>query len=157
MFEIFKIKVAEKFWETLPFDQMSIQQWESLCDGCGYCCLIKLEDEDSGEVVNTSVTCRLLDTQSCLCKDYNNRLKSVSMCVKITADNLSELLDKQNWLPSSCAYRLLHEGKPLPDWHPLLTGDPDSVHQAGVSVKRFALSEKFIHPDQLFDFVIENK
>ncbi len=152
-----KIKRTEKFWETLSLDQMSAQQWESLCDGCGYCCLIKLEDEDSGEVVTTSVTCRLFDTESCRCKDYDNRLESVSMCVKITADNVSSLLDRPHWLPLSCAYRLIYEGNALPDWHPLLTGNVSSVHSAGVSVKRFALSEEFMHPDQLFDCIIKDK
>ncbi len=150
-----KTKKTEKFWETLSFDQMSTRQWESLCDGCGYCCLIKLEDEDSGEMVNTSVACRLFNTESCRCKDYDNRLESVSRCVKITADNLPRLLDRQNWLPLSCTYRLIAEGKALPDWHPLLTGDSASVHLAGASVKRFALSEEFIHPDQLFDCIIK--
>jgi len=149
--------MSQKFWQSRTLNQMTQEQWESLCDHCGYCCLLKLEDEDSGEIVRTSVSCRLFDTQTCLCQDYANRLTVVPMCVRLTPLNLPEILKKQNWLPDSCAYRRVYEGRPLPDWHPLISGDVQSVFERGVSVKAFAVSEEFIHPDQLPDFIIENK
>ncbi len=148
---------AKHYWETIPLEKMSPWQWESLCDGCACCCLLKLEDEDSGEVARTSVGCRLLDTASCLCQDYSHRLTLVPGCVKLTASNLPEILNKQNWLPDSCTYRLVYEGKSLPDWHPLITGSVESVHRAGVSVKGFVVSEDYVHPDQLLDFIRENE
>lgn len=143
-----------KYWEALSLEQLNQEQWESLCDGCGYCCLVKLEDEESGEVALTRASCHLLDTQSCRCADYTNRFKHVPECVRLTLKTLPGLLDKQNWLPASCAYRLIYEGKPLPEWHPLVTGDPESVHRAGASVRQFAISEKFIHTDQLCDCIL---
>lgn len=146
---------TKNFWETKKLEQLTEGEWESLCDGCGYCCLVKLEDERNGEIANTSVACRLLDIETCQCSDYQNRLERVPMCVKITPDSLPDILARKNWLPSSCAYRLLHEGKALPDWHPLLAGSADAVHQAGCSIKFFALSEEFIHPDQILDFLVD--
>lgn len=139
------------FWETKTLAQLSSDEWESLCDGCGLCCLVKIEDEESGEVFNTSVSCKQLDIENCCCCDYENRLLEVAMCTQLTLENLPEL----NWLPETCAYKRLNENKPLPQWHPLITGDKNSVHQAGVSAKWFALSEEYIHPQQLADFVIE--
>lgn len=140
----------DKFWESKSLAQMTHDEWESLCDGCGLCCLVKIEDEDTGEVFNTSVSCRLLTVQNCCCSDYENRLAAAPMCMQLTLENLPEL----HWLPESCSYNLLYKGEPLPAWHPLITGDRESVHQAGVSVKWFAQSEEYIHPDQLQDFVI---
>ena len=148
--------MPEPFWQRLRLEQLSRQQWESLCDGCGYCCLVKLEDEDSGEIVLTRVSCQLLDTHSCRCRDYANRLERVPMCVQLTAQTLPEILAKQNWLPPTCAYRLLAEGKPLPRWHPLVSGDADSVHQAGASVRCFAVSEEHIHDEQLADCILDD-
>ncbi len=129
---------------------MSPEQWEALCDGCGLCCLVKIEDEDSGEVFNTTVSCRQLDIETCRCRDYENRLIDVPMCVQLTLKNLPEL----NWLPETCAYRRLLEGSPLPSWHPLISKDKNSVHDSGISAKWFAQSEEYIHPEQLAEFVI---
>lgn len=138
------------FWETLTLDKMSRQQWESLCDGCGLCCLVKIKDEDSAEVFNTTVSCRLLNIENCRCRDYDNRLAEVPMCTRLTLENLPEM----HWLPETCAYKRLYRGGSLPDWHPLITKNKDSVHNAGVSAKWFAQSEEYIHPEQLTDFVI---
>ncbi len=139
------------FWETKTLEQMSPEEWESLCDGCGLCCLVKLEDEDSGEVCTTSVSCQQLDIETCRCNDYENRIEKVPMCVQLNLENIPSM----HWLPESCAYRLLYNGKPLPEWHPLISGDKNSTHDAGVSIKFFALSEKYIHPEQLIDFLME--
>jgi uncharacterized cysteine cluster protein YcgN (CxxCxxCC family) len=138
------------FWETKTLEQMTPDEWEALCDGCGLCCLVKVEDENSGEVFNTSVSCFLLDTASCRCSDYENRLTKAPMCTRLTRKNLAEM----NWLAETCAYKRLDAGQLLPAWHHLLTNDRDSVHQAGISARWFALSEEFVHPDQLEDFVI---
>ena len=126
-----------RFWEEKPLDRMSRAEWESLCDGCGKCCVHKLEDEDTGEVHATNVACRLLDRRSGRCRDYRNRKAYVPECVRLTPAKLRRL----DWLPSTCAYRLLDEGRPLPDWHPLLTGDSESVHRAGQSVRGWTVSE----------------
>lgn len=120
----------EAFWRTTPLAAMSSEQWESLCDGCGRCCLVKLEDEDTGQVAYTDVACRLFDTQGCRCADYENRSALVSDCVRLTPAALDEL----TWLPPTCAYRLVADGKDLPFWHPLVSGSPDSVVAAGISV-----------------------
>jgi uncharacterized protein len=125
------------FWETKRLHQMTVREWESLCDGCGLCCLVRFEEEETGEVIPTRVSCRLLDAEACRCKDYANRRDTVPDCVKLTPWNLDDL----PWMPRSCAYRRLNEGKPLPAWHPLLTGDPESVHAAGVSVRGQVICE----------------
>ena len=129
--------MTARFWEEKPLDRMSRAEWESLCDGCGKCCVHKLEDEDTGEVHPTNVACRLLDRRSGLCRDYRNRRSYVPECVRLTPAKLRRL----DWLPSTCAYRLLDEGRPLPGWHPLLSGDPESVHRAGQSVRGWTVSE----------------
>ncbi len=141
---------TNNFWETKTLGQMSPEEWESLCDGCGLCCLVKIEDEDSGEVFNTSVSCFLLNVESCRCSDYKNRLSKAPMCVQLTLDNLAQI----NWLPETCAYQRLNVGESLPSWHPLITKNKNSVHEAGFSAKWFAQSEEYIHPDQITDFVI---
>ena len=119
------------FWQTVPLAEMDDAQWEALCDGCAKCCLVKLQDEDTDEIVFTDIVCNLLDGESCRCTHYTERTKLVPDCVKLTKDNL----DKIDFMPPSCAYRLLHEGQDLPDWHPLVSGTPDSVVAAGMSVK----------------------
>jgi uncharacterized cysteine cluster protein YcgN (CxxCxxCC family) len=116
---------------------MSRAEWESLCDGCGKCCVHKLEDEETGELHPTNVACRLLDRRTGRCSDYRRRRVYVPECVRLTPAKLDEL----DWLPSTCAYRLLANGEPLPEWHPLITGDPESVHRAGQSVRGWTVSE----------------
>lgn len=141
-----------KFWESLSLEQMSDQQWELLCDGCGLCCLVKVEDEDSAEVFNTTVSCHLLDIETCQCRDYANRFAKAPMCTQLTVKNLPQM----TWLPETCAYKRLYAKLPLPEWHPLLTKNKHSVHDAGISARWFALSEEFVHPDQLVEFIITN-
>ncbi|MDF1732785.1 MAG: YcgN family cysteine cluster protein [Minwuia sp.] len=125
------------FWETTRLEDMTQAQWESLCDGCGKCCLYKLEDIDTGEIVFTNVACRLLDHESCRCGDYANRSIVVPDCLTLDTENVGKL----RWMPSTCAYRLLYEGKPLEPWHPLVSGNPDSVHWAGISIRGRCISE----------------
>ena len=140
----------DNFWETKTLEQMNPEEWESLCDGCGLCCLVKIEDEDSGEIFNTSVSCKLLDIASCRCGDYAHRFEKAPMCTQLTLENLPDM----NWLPETCAYKKLYSGQPLAGWHPLITKSASSVHEAGISAKWFAQSEEYVHPDQLFDFII---
>ncbi|TDT92694.1 MULTISPECIES: YcgN family cysteine cluster protein [Azorhizobium] len=120
----------EPFWRTVPLARMTPEQWESLCDGCGRCCLVKLEDEDTGEIAYTDIGCRLLDGETCRCTDYPNRQAQVPDCVRLTPEAVMTI----GWLPPTCAYRLLDEGKDLPWWHPLVSGDPATVTAAGISV-----------------------
>jgi len=138
------------FWETKRLEQMTVREWESLCDGCGLCCLIRFEDEDDGEIVPTRVHCRLFDPEACRCTDYANRKAHVPDCIKLTPGNVERLA----WMPLSCAYRRLSEGKSLPVWHPLITGDPETVHAAGVSVRGQTVSESALaEPEDALDFV----
>lgn len=139
--------MSEPFWKTKSLQAMSRAEWESLCDGCGRCCLVKLEDEDTGEIHFTDVACKLLDGHSCRCKDYKNRRSIVSDCIKLNARNVGEL----NWLPETCAYRLLDEGKDLAWWHPLVSGDPETVVKAGVSMRGRTVSEADVRPMDLID------
>lgn len=139
--------MTKPFWKTKKLTEMTHDEWESLCDGCGHCCLVHLENEESGEVYKTSVSCRLLDIETCRCGDYDNRFKKVPTCLKLTPDNISEA----DWLPETCAYKLIENGKDLFDWHPLIN---NTVFEAGVSVKAFAQSEKYIHPEQLPECII---
>ena len=126
-----------RFWETTALAHMSPEEWEALCDGCGKCCLEKLEDEDTQAIYYTNVACRLLDDQTCRCKDYPGRARIVPTCITLTPARLAD----PYWLPSTCAYRRLAEGRPLPDWHPLLTGHPASVAAAGHSVAGRVIAE----------------
>ena len=121
----------EPFWRTTPLEAMDRTQWESLCDGCGRCCLVKLEDEDTGRLFATDIGCRLFDAGACRCSDYENRQARVSDCVRLTPGNVRTI----PWLPSTCAYRLVAEGQDLAWWHPLVSGDPDMIHRAGISVR----------------------
>ncbi len=131
-------KIADKkpFWQEKTLSQMSFPEWESLCDGCARCCLHKLEDEDSGEIFFTRVACRLLDIETCRCTRYADRCRLVTDCLDLRSG-----FTQFHWLPSSCAYRLLAEGKDLPAWHPLISGDPGTVRGAGMMVNLFAISE----------------
>jgi uncharacterized cysteine cluster protein YcgN (CxxCxxCC family) len=119
------------FWRSKTLEEMTEAEWESLCDGCGRCCLVKLEDEDTGRIHATDIGCRLFDAATCRCHDYANRSKTVPDCVTLTPEAVRTL----SWLPPTCAYRLLGEGKDLPWWHPLVSGDPQTVVAAGVSVR----------------------
>ncbi|NDA08117.1 MAG: YcgN family cysteine cluster protein [Alphaproteobacteria bacterium] len=134
---------SPKFWESKSLAAMTSDEWESLCDGCGKCCVIKLEDVDDGSIHYTDIGCRLLDGKSCQCKDYSNRKKEVPDCVILSPSRLDSL----PWMPSTCAYRLLHEGKDLPLWHPLVSGDKESVHKAGISVRNQIFPEDDIAED----------
>lgn len=125
------------FWQTKSLAEMTEAEWESICDGCGKCCLVKLQDEESGDIAFTDLSCKLLDTQSCRCRHYEQRLELVPECVKLTKDNLAQI----DFMPPSCAYRLLHDGKALPHWHPLVSGQADSTVRTGRSVAGRVLSE----------------
>lgn len=142
---------SKPFWETKQLAELSRKEWESLCDGCGLCCLRKLEDPESGEIAYTDVSCRLLDCATCRCRDYDNRLELVADCVSLSPDNLEQL----KWMPTSCAYRLVHGGKPLPDWHPLVSGTSRTVHAAGISVKGRCVSEEFVHEDEVESRIVD--
>ncbi|MBW4710607.1 YcgN family cysteine cluster protein [Roseobacter sp. YSTF-M11] len=144
--------LKRRFWESKPLAKMSQKEWESLCDGCGKCCLNKLEDEDSGTVALTRIACRLLDDSTCRCAHYDNRHQFVPDCIVLKPDNLDT---HAYWMPQTCAYRLLWQGEPLPDWHPLISGTAQSVHDAGVSVQGWTLSEFDIPEDDWEDHIIE--
>ena len=122
--------VSEKFWETKKLDEMSDAEWESVCDGCGLCCLTKLQDEDTGEIVYTRVVCPYSDPTTAQCSDYANRSVNVPACVQLTRERVSEF----DWLPDTCAYRVLHRGQSLPEWHPLVSGSAETVKAAGVGL-----------------------
>src|SRR5262249_21380654 len=139
------------FWRRKALHEMTDAEWESLCDGCGRCCLNKLEDEDTGRIYYTNVGCRLLDDQACRCRDYDNRSAQVSDCVRLTPDNVGPL----NWLPPTCAYRLVADGRDLYWWHPLVSGDADTVHAAGVSVRgRMYALEDAMPDEDLEDHIV---
>ena len=139
------------FWKSKTLAELNDSEWESLCDGCGRCCLVKLEDEDDGTIHFTDIGCRLLDGASCRCADYPNRTARVSDCVRLTAENLAEL----NWLPPTCADRLVAAGRDLYWWHPLVSGDPETVHAAGVSVRdRIFADEDAVPEDRVADHIV---
>jgi uncharacterized cysteine cluster protein YcgN (CxxCxxCC family) len=141
--------IEPPFWQTTALRDMTRDEWESLCDGCGKCCVHKLEDEETGELHATNVACRLLDRRSGRCSDYRNRRAHVPECVRLTPAKLETL----DWLPDSCAYLRVHRGQGLADWHPLVSGDPESVHRAGISVRGWTISEDEAGP--LEDHIIE--
>ncbi len=144
-------RLRPRFWE-LPLSHLRRREWEALCDGCGKCCLNKLEDEDTGEITFTSVACRLLDGETCRCGQYETRLQFVPECIVLSPKNISRTA---YFMPKSCAYRLRHEGRPLPDWHPLISGDPQSVHRAGQSVRGWTTPEFEVPEDEWEDYLIE--
>ena len=133
-----KDSTQKGFWKTTAPKEMTSQEWESLCDGCARCCLLKLEDIDTGEIAYTDIACKLLDSGACRCSDYKNRQVSVPDCVVLEAKNIADL----GWMPSSCAYRLIAEKKDLAWWHPLVSGNPNTVHEAGISVRGRVVPEQ---------------
>jgi hypothetical protein len=141
-----------RFWETVPLKKMTRREWEALCDGCGKCCLNKLEDEDTGEVALTRVACRLLDGDTCRCAQYDIRHQFVPDCIVLRPSNLDS---HAYWMPKTCAYRLLWQGKPLYDWHPLISGTAQSVHDAGVSVRGLSVPEFEVPEEEWEDHIIE--
>ena len=141
----------DRFWETNALDEMTAEQWESLCDGCGRCCTRVVEDEDTGEYHRLAVSCRLLNTTSCRCTNYTERFDHVPGCVRVTL----ELAHEATWLPETCAYRLLALGQPLAWWHPLVSGDPATVHEAGISVRGRVVSEEYVDDDEALAYELE--
>ncbi len=142
---------SRPFWQVKTLGEMSHDEWESLCDGCGKCCLIKLIDDVTDDLHHTSVACRLLDCDSCRCGDYANRKIIVDDCVVLTPRMVEEL----PWMPSTCAYRLLHEGRPLAWWHPLISGRAETVHEAGISVRGRATPEYLVADEALPDYIVD--
>ena len=141
-----------RFWEKVPLTKMNKSEWEALCDGCGKCCLNKLEDAETGEVAFTRIACRLLDDDTCRCVHYDIRHQFVPDCVTLTPENIGT---NAYWMPTTCAYRLLAEGKPLPGWHYLVSGDREAVHAAGISVKGITQSEFDIAEEDWEDYLFE--
>ena len=145
-------KADVPFWKAKSLDELSHSEWESLCDGCGRCCLLKLEDEDSGQILLTRLACKLLDTTTCRCRDYANRFARVSDCLSIDVEAVRTIA----WLPPTCAYRLVSEGRDLAWWHPLVSGDPQTVYQAGISVRGLARSEARVRPEAYQRYIIDD-
>jgi len=139
-----------RFWETKPLDELNREEWEALCDRCGRCCLLKIEDEDSKNLFYTNVVCEFHDSARCRCTAYRHRSLLVPDCIKVTPGVARD----EKWLPDTCAYRLLAEHKPLFDWHPLISGDANSIHQAGISVRDKVISEEYVHPDELPEHLV---
>lgn len=142
---------TKPFWETKSLAEMNRAEWESLCDGCGLCCLRKLEDEETAEIAYTDVACRMLDCDSCRCRNYAQRSELVEDCITLVPGD-SQLL---RWMPSTCAYRLLDEGKPLADWHPLVSGAAETVHAAGISVRGRCTSEEYVHESEVESRIVD--
>ncbi|MGD1881280.1 MAG: YcgN family cysteine cluster protein [Paracoccaceae bacterium] len=144
--------LTARFWETKPLKKMNPREWEALCDGCGKCCLNKLEDAETGEVALTRIACRLLDDTTCRCAHYENRHQFVPDCIVLRPDNIDR---NAYWMPETCAYRLLWGGQPLPDWHPLISGTAESVHDAGISLIGQTLSEFDVPEEDWEEHIIE--
>lgn len=147
--------MPDPFWTSKTLEQMSPAEWEALCDGCGKCCLAKLEDEDTGEIHWTSVGCRLFDEKTCRCADYEHRLARVPDCVRLTPEKVRTL----SWLPSTCAYRLVGEGRDLYWWHHLVSGSRETVHEAGISMRgRISANEDDLaDPESYFDHMLDEE
>lgn len=143
--------MTEKFWQNKSLAEFTKSEWEALCDGCGRCCLNKFEYDDSGEIFYTDAACYLLDLESCQCSNYPNRRKLVPDCVSLNAENMKEM----DYMPPTCAYRLIGEGRSLPWWHYLVSGDKNTVHEAGISVRGRAISEKGLTDEQLEDRIVK--
>ena len=141
-----------KYWETTSLDRMTQKEWEALCDGCGKCCMNKLEDEDTQEVALTNVACRLFDDSNCRCSQYDIRHQFVPECIVLKPQNIDANL---YWMPDTCAYKLLHNGRPLYDWHPLISGNAQTVHDAGISMQGATYPEFEVDEDDWEDHVIE--
>lgn len=141
----------ERFWENKSLAEMTREEWEALCDGCAQCCVVKLEDDEDGSIHFTDVVCHLLDVRYCRCKDYPNRSRRVPDCITLTPDNLDSL----SWMPHSCAYRRLAEGRGLAWWHPLVSGSAGTVHEAGVSVRGKVVSEALVEDEELELHIID--
>lgn len=138
------------FWKVKALEEMTAGEWESLCDGCARCCLVKLEDEDTGDIHLTRLSCAMLHVRTCRCKDYPNRFAKMPDCIAITPEKVREL----SWLPATCGYRIVAEGRDLPWWHPLISGTRDTVHAAGISVSGFAISERRVHEENYVRYII---
>lgn len=142
--------MRERFWERFELEELDKHEWEALCDGCAQCCMVRLEDEESGDIATLSLSCRLLDTDACACSDYEHRFERAAGCMQLTPERARRF----HWLPDSCGYRLMARGAPLPDWHPLISGDPMSVHRAGISVRGVATSEDSVSEADYEDYII---
>lgn len=145
--------LRDRFWEKVPLKNLAPKEWEALCDGCGKCCLNKLEDPDTNEVAFTRVACRLLDGESCHCGQYDIRLQFVPECVQLSPQNISKIA---YWMPETCAYRLIYDGKALYDWHPLISGSNETVHAAGESVRGWTVPEFEVPEEEWEDHIIED-
>lgn len=139
------------YWQEKRLANLSDEEWEALCDGCGRCCLWKFEDEDTGELLFTDVACRLFDDERCRCTDYNHRFEQMPECLNIRAFTPEQYA----WLPESCAYRLLFEGRPLCDWHPLIAGNADAVHAAGISMRGKTVSGENLSEEEAIARIID--
>lgn len=146
-----RVPKPQPFWKTKTLAEMTPAEWESLCDGCGKCCLVKLENEDTKELYFTSLSCKMLDAGTCQCSDYPNRKAKVPDCVQLTPEIVAEV----DWLPASCAYLLVHQGRDLHDWHHLICGDRDEVHRRGYSAKNRVRSEEGIDDEEAMNYLID--
>ena len=142
--------MRERFWERYELEALTGEEWEALCDGCGRCCLLKLQDEDSGELFFTALACRCLDLASIRCQHYGDRLQQVADCLQVTP----AMARQGRWLPETCAYRRLAQGQGLADWHPLVSGDAGSVKRAGISVADRVLPEDAVHEDDYEEHIV---
>ena len=142
---------SQSFWKTKSLSELTAVEWESLCDGCAKCCVHKLEDEDTGEIHYTCVACRMLDVNTCRCTDYPHRHELVPDCAVLSADASEHF----QWMPETCAYRLLHEGKSLPDWHPLITKNPASGHEHGASARKKLIPEFLAEEEYLQKYIVD--
>ena len=142
----------QPFWKSKTLDEMTSQEWEALCDRCGRCCLVKLEDEDTGDIHLTRLACALFDRKSCQCRDYPNRRQKMPDCLSIDLEAVRSL----TWLPDTCAYRIVDRGEDLPWWHHLVSGSRETVHEAGISVGRWCRSERGVAVDDLWKYIIDD-